>query len=1100
MEILKLWKIKFYFIFYEKFPIFNAKKFKNDEIEVNEFSPELDDELFFQDSQRNSVNLKIEPKRLPTSDSMNFRNEVLMVNEANQFELERQLSPTHGSKSSYMPSSASGSFPDSDFLKFKKKKAEYFIFDLFVKSYFDKQISAFYLIWDNMQYSKIDTFQKICGSHYREHVKVFLRNLRKIVKEKREQEEAKKKNRKKRGFVLRSKLLDKKVMKKKFEMQSADSKFKFSSFDAKYKTFKKPTARMFKKKKSIEKKPSFNNLKKLIQFKNDDEDTENTNFQNTSDVKYNKKKVNLFNQNNTFSTTKKDKNELIETPKFRNQSKNTASRKEHKMRKLRQVLEKEEMQNSRSTKRLASNNKFGKNSKSMKTFHVQRSFKKTQFSTRGRSEENKQMRKFRNRSKARGLSQKSKFKSSRFKKGSSKAKFQTSSESHQMNPAIARIFFLLSKRFQDSKYKDFFLDQIEVLVYNHGIKDPKIMSILQNLDLRHSIEDLCPTESEREGANTADNALEQQRLLQRKLEKKYTKENIQNLEKMMMIFRADQLFAPLYRMYNQRMMRYNRNFFVNLRFFAKLAPFRKLNSTVQNAVKTRQRNSFSQILFYVKPNLRLLLLIYVISKVKQRHIVDSFRRIYGFYTGVLLHDEPAKPPKKKDDLGKEAKALMTNLIEHIKSEREVKNLLEPDLFGNEVEKSSGSGSLPKSFGGENQNFYFQANMTKKKTPQIVQGSNALKEDHDQVRQRGGMFNKKVINKKKQQFQEDEGKFCYDDFFNAFCNNIDNIFGAKKLSSFGEKADINLSSDKLPSYRRGLLALFSSFKKLQNKTENKAFIKLQEHMACSMFELEVIEAEDCTEEMDDMVGNINMIETGYGNLTGMNRHLAKEKSHIFEEANKYVNTFNINEQRFQSPQPAAMNHSMNQSGFLGRHTSMGNFALSPEFARGQTMRNPMHSNMQYFQRGQTSMMASDFNPMGRQSNMNHSQSMVGFQSAIRPANDSMYLNSTMNMGSILNSQYNMSNQKNSINQRPPPMPPVKPKVMGNANRGFQRRGTIRGSVLNQYHKFSTMRQGGGLGESMVMQQKKIKEVDSRNDQFNIYTMSNLSKTDNNRVNI
>ena len=246
---------------------------------------------------------------------------------------------------------------------------------------------------------------------------------------------------------------------------------------------------------------------------------------------------------------------------------------------------------------------------------------------------------------------------------------------------------------------------------------------------------------------------------------------------MMMIFRADQLFAPLYRMYNQRMMRYNRNFFVNLRFFAKLAPFRKLNSTVQNAVKTRQRNSFSQILFYVKPNLRLLLLIYVISKVKQRHIVDSFRRIYGFYTGVLLHDEPAKPPKKKDDLGKEAKALMTNLIEHIKSEREVKNLLEPDLFGNEVEKSSGSGSLPKSFGGENQNFYFQANMTKKKTPQIVQGSNAFKEDHDQLRQRGGMFNKKVINKKKQQFQEDEGKFCYDDFFNAFCNNIDNIFGA-----------------------------------------------------------------------------------------------------------------------------------------------------------------------------------------------------------------------------------------------------------------------------------------------------------------------------------
>jgi hypothetical protein len=197
--------------------------------------------------------------------------------------------------------------------------------------------------------------------------------------------------------------------------------------------------------------------------------------------------------------------------------------------------------------------------------------------------------------------------------------------------AIGRIFYLLSKRFQDTRYRNFFMDQVEVLVYKHGIRDPQIMSLLKNLDLRFNIQELCPEESEKEDMNTEFTIAHQQAKMQRKLEKQMTKTNIQKLERVMMLFRGDQLFAPLIRHFNLKKMSFNRHFFVNLRLFAKLAPFRRLHQTVQKRVHINCKAAFSQVLFYVKPNLRLLLMMYAISKVKQRHIVDAFRRIYAFY-------------------------------------------------------------------------------------------------------------------------------------------------------------------------------------------------------------------------------------------------------------------------------------------------------------------------------------------------------------------------------------------------------------------------------------------------------------------------------------
>lgn len=195
----------------------------------------------------------------------------------------------------------------------------------------------------------------------------------------------------------------------------------------------------------------------------------------------------------------------------------------------------------------------------------------------------------------------------------------------------------------------FFMDQIEVLVYKYGIKDPKIINILRNLDLRFGIDQLCPEESQPEDARPDLTAAEQGRVLQRRLEKQHTRESIRKLEQMMLVFRADQLFAPLYRVFSQRLMSHNRHFFVNLRRHSKLAPFRRLRAAVQRKVDARLKSSFSQILFYVKPNLRLLLLIFAISKVKQRRVVDSFRRIYGFYDAEILEEADRREHEQTDN-------------------------------------------------------------------------------------------------------------------------------------------------------------------------------------------------------------------------------------------------------------------------------------------------------------------------------------------------------------------------------------------------------------------------------------------------------------------
>ena len=195
---------------------------------------------------------------------------------------------------------------------------------------------------------------------------------------------------------------------------------------------------------------------------------------------------------------------------------------------------------------------------------------------------------------------------------------------------VARVFYLLSRRFNDTKYKTFFMDQIELLVYKHRIKDPKILNIIGNLDMRFDMNDLCPQESEEESGGFIPSAKIQSKM-ERRVRKGLTRENMANLEQVLLLFRGDQLFAPLLRLSKKRLVSHRRNFFVSIRNYAKLAPFRRLHRTVEERVKKNKRDSFFKMLFYLKPNLRLLLLIFIISKVKQRHVMDAYRKIAGVY-------------------------------------------------------------------------------------------------------------------------------------------------------------------------------------------------------------------------------------------------------------------------------------------------------------------------------------------------------------------------------------------------------------------------------------------------------------------------------------
>ena len=269
---------------------------------------------------------------------------------------------------------------------------------------------------------------------------------------------------------------------------------------------------------------------------------------------------------------------------------------------------------------------------------------------------------------------------------------------------------------------------------------------------------------------------------------------------------------------------------------------------------------------------------------------------------------------------------------------------------------------------------------------------------------------------------------------------------------------NLNYEK---YRSAFENLDSGFNKLSKKNKNWGLIKLREYVACLIFELEIIESEDCTQEMDDMAGYVNMMEAGTGSITCVNTHLAKEKSKMFNEIKNYVkeHTHNYRDNTPREMGPSMANHSM----ILG------------DIQRKSTI---MHRS-QILNR--TSTMAPNFSPQmfNKQNNLEQSQ-IIHSSNSPGPVNNSMYMNSTNNFGSLAGSQVFPSNPNNYLNP-----------VSYGRKQNFKRRPTTRQSVLQTFQKFKTMKQG--INDSMISSRTKNSEADN----YSIYTKSKMS---NNRVNV
>lgn len=246
------------------------------------------------------------------------------------------------------------------------------------------------------------------------------------------------------------------------------------------------------------------------------------------------------------------------------------------------------------------------------------------------------------------------------------------------------------------------MDQVEVLIHKHQIKDKNILKILKHLnnvtdltnllnsqknyahsaiDFNENINGLSSTnraETERKffKYNTQECSRKQNfkksYSLEKDMESGVSFENIEELEHIMKLFRADQLYAPVIKHFSNLILNYRRNFFVNLRFMAKMAPFRKLKNVIEGRRLKNLRDSYSSIVFFLRPHLKLLLLAFVMSKAKQRRIMDSFRTLEGHKKGKKNVDSGLNKVKESKNFIKQmsgntfssAKSINSMLTDH----------------------------------------------------------------------------------------------------------------------------------------------------------------------------------------------------------------------------------------------------------------------------------------------------------------------------------------------------------------------------------------------------------------------------------------------------
>ena len=288
--------------------------------------------------------------------------------------------------------------------------------------------------------------------------------------------------------------------------------------------------------------------------------------------------------------------------------------------------------------------------------------------------------------------------------------------------------------------------------------------------------------------------------------------------------------------------------------------------------------------------------------------------------------------------------------------------------------------------------------------------------------------------------------------------------------------------------------------MKQKRYRWGFIKLEENQAYYDFELEVVGSEDCTNNLEELIGNINMMDTKFGNLTGATPHLMKEKSEIMEEARKFHRQTTVmnNQAQMQNFEAGLENYSMIQpqqphNMFMrkGSMAKLGNYSAihapmqaSPfpnynntSMYNNNTMGNvpPMH-NMRTSAHPGHFRMSSNIQPSNLVQSMNFIPDNPKAPQMYNPS-----LNKTYNLGNTSNlvksTVFHEGNPRLSMIRRPTIM---------------DKRTNLRQSVLQTYKKLATMHQerGHNMSQSQLDSSAHLKNV-------SIYT-DNRSHMSNSRM--
>lgn len=232
-------------------------------------------------------------------------------------------------------------------------------------------------------------------------------------------------------------------------------------------------------------------------------------------------------------------------------------------------------------------------------------------------------------------------------------------------------------------------------------------------------------------------------------------------------------------------------------------------------------------------------------------------------------------------------------------------------------------------------------------------------------------------------------------------------------------------------------------------------RLKENWIQSYIEVEVVESEDCTQELLDIAGNINLTDTKFGDLRGVNKHLAKEKSYIFKEVDKFVSNYNPENEHGVNDQSG-----LNGSVFLGRNGSqqMASPMLglnAKQWARHSVNFAGLSPPINPFADPGLPRTSRAFNP--RVSHFKRDKSHFRVKSAINQIklNDVNRLNSPDFKKSMFKSSNNLDSlitpsrfQNNEFIMN------MRESIIPKSHNQKARRGTVRDSVLQQYTKLLT----------------------------------------------